>query len=297
MFTTNPALKSLSGGFAWVQEPSYVPVIAEIGINHNGDVNIAQDMVRKAAAAGCDVVKFQKRSITEVYSDDLLDSPRESPWGSTQRHQKEGLELSPENYLLLKEEAETAGVALAASAWDMTSLEFVESLNPPFHKVASAMMTHKTFLRAVASTQRPVIASTGMLSLQDLDAALEILRHTSAPIVLMHTVSVYPCPEDILNLMAIPKLAENFRLPVGYSGHEPSLSPSILALGLGAVILERHITTNRSMYGSDQAASLEMRGLRDLVSAARKWPAARGNGEKRMMPGEYEVAQKLRYWE
>ena len=289
--------EAITGQARLIQEPSYIPVIAEIGINHNGDINIAGEMIRGAAAAGCDVVKFQKRTVTTVYPAPLLESPRESPWGTTQRDQKEGLELDNQEYFELKDEAESAGVLLAASAWDLESLEFVESLDPPFHKIASAMMTHSGFLREVASTGRPIIASTGMMTIEDIEKALDVLRHSSAPIILLHTVSLYPCPEDLLNLMAIPMLAEHFGLPVGYSGHEPSLSPSILAMGLGAVMLERHVTTNRTMYGSDQAASLEMRGLRDLVSAARKWPASRGNGEKRVMPGEEEVARKLRYWE
>ena len=280
-----------------LQLPDYVPVVAEIGINHNGDKEVAIDMIRQAAEAGADYVKFQTRNVDSVYSNDFLDSPRESPWGTTQRDQKEALEFGLDTYMELKSVAKEVGVELTSSAWDLESLNLVESLDPPFHKVPSALMTNESFLQEIASLKRPVVASTGMLSERQLDKAVEILSAGEYPLTLMHTVSVYPCPEENLNLMAIPLLMEKTGLPVGYSGHEPSLSPSIMALALGASILERHVTLSRSMYGSDQAASLEMRGLRDLVGAARKWPSARGDGVKRMMPGEEEVARKLRYWE
>ena len=280
-----------------LQLPDYVPVVAEIGINHNGDKEVAIDMIRQAAEAGADYVKFQTRNVDSVYSNDFLDSPRESPWGTTQRDQKEALEFGLDTYMELKSVAKEVGVELTSSAWDLESLTLVESLDPPFHKVPSALMTNESFLQEIASLKRPVVASTGMLSERQLDKAVEILSAGDYPLTLMHTVSVYPCPEENLNLMAIPLIMEKTGLPVGYSGHEPSLSPSIMALALGASILERHVTLSRSMYGSDQAASLEMRGLRDLVGAARKWPSARGDGVKRMMPGEEEVARKLRYWE
>ena len=280
-----------------LQLPDYIPIVAEIGINHNGDKEVAISMMRQAAEAGADYVKFQTRNVDSVYSSDFLDSARESPWGTTQRDQKEALEFGLDTYLELKSVAKEVGLELTSSAWDLESLNLVESLDPPFHKVPSALMTNKSFLQEIASFKRPVVASTGMLSERQLDEAVEILSAGEYPLTLMHTVSVYPCPEENLNLLAIPRLMEKTGLPVGYSGHEPSLSPSIMALALGASILERHVTLSRSMYGSDQAASLEMRGLRDLVGAARKWPSARGDGLKRMMPGEEEVARKLRYWE
>ena len=280
-----------------LQLPDYVPVIAEIGINHNGDIETAKELIRQSAEVGVDYVKFQTRDLDTVYSQDFLESPRESPWGSTQRDQKQALEFDFSAYVQLSSYAQDHGVLLTSSAWDAKSLELIESLNPPFHKVPSALMTNSDFLGRVADMNRPVIASTGMLSENQLDEALAVLSTGTFKLTLMHTVSVYPCPEEHLNLLSIVRLAEKTGLAVGYSGHEPSLSPSIMALALGASILERHVTLSRSMYGSDQAASLEMRGLRDLVGAARKWPAARGDGVKRMMPGEEEVARKLRYWE
>lgn len=280
-----------------IQRPDYIPVIAEIGINHNGDLSLAKKLIDLAASSGCDAVKFQKRTIDEVYSEELLDSPRDSPWGTTQRHQKAGLEFDQEQYEEIDVHCKKLGIRWSASAWDLKSLEFVEMFDPPFHKVASAMITHTEFLEAVARLRRLTFVSTGMADEEMVTKAVEIFKKHSTPIVLFHTVSTYPSPEKDLNLLAIPKLVERFGLPVGYSGHEKTVSPSIIAASLGAVAIERHITVDRTMYGSDQSASLEEPGLRNLVAVARKLPSILGSGALEWAPGEADVAKKLRYWE
>jgi N-acetylneuraminate synthase len=242
-------------------------------------------------------VKFQKRTVDIVYSSEILDSPRDSPWGNTQRSQKEGLEFSMEQYREIDAHCRERGIAWSASAWDIPSLECIEDFKPPFHKVASAMLTHEGFIKAVASKGRLSLISTGMATFEIIDGVVEVFRRTGTPFILLHTVSTYPSPEVDLNLSMIHVLRERYGVPVGYSGHEPSVSPSVVAAALGATVIERHITLGRSMYGSDQAASLEENGLRQLVAIVRKIPAMLGTGEKDWSPGEREVARKLRYWE
>lgn len=279
------------------QTPDYITVIAEVGINHNGDIEVAKQLIDIAASAGCDAVKFQKRTIDLVYSEEQLNAPRESPWGKTHREQKQGLEFGREQYEEISQYCESLDIAWSASAWDIPSLEFIESFDPPFHKVASAMLTHQQFVREVASKGRPTLVSTGMATIDIIDEAVATFQSTGTPIVLLHAVSTYPSPEAHLNLSAIHTLRDRYQLPVGYSGHEPSVSPSVVAAALGAAVIERHITLDRSMYGSDQAASLEENGLRQLVATLRKIPTMLGSGEKVWAPGEREVAEKLRYWE
>ena len=281
---------------AW-QQPEGIFVIAEVGINHNGDMNLAKQLIDLAVDTGCDAVKFQKRTIDLVYTAEVLDAPRESPWGDTQRDQKQGLEFTLEQYQEIDSYCRAKGIAWSASAWDIPSLEFLEGFNPPFHKVASAMLTHRPFIEAVASKGRLTLVSTGMATIEMIDQVVEIFKSAGTPFVLLHTVSTYPSPESDLNLSMIQTLLERYKVPVGYSGHEPSVSPSVVAAVLGATVIERHITIDRSMYGSDQAASLEANGLRQLVSTLRKMPAMLGTGEKGWAPGEKEVAEKLRYWE
>ena len=280
-----------------VGSPSYIPVIAEIGINHNGDLDIAKSLIRMAAEVGCDAVKFQKRSIEIVYPSEVLDAPRESPWGVTQRDQKQGLEFGKREYDEIAEFCKEIGIDWSASAWDIESLAFVEAYDPPFHKVASAMLTHTAFLKAVASAGRPTLISTGMATLDQVDRAVDVFERSGAPLVLLHTVSTYPTPEEDLNLAVIQTLKKRYGVPVGYSGHEASVSPSIVAAALGAQVIERHITLDRTMYGTDQAASLEKDGLRQLIAVLRKMPKLIGTGVKGWAPGEPEVAGKLRYWE
>lgn len=272
-------------------------MVAEVGINHNGDLELAKRLIEESAKAGCDAVKFQKRTVEAVYSAKVLAEPRESPWGKTQRDQKLGLELSEKDYEELKNFANSLGMYFSASAWDFESLKFIESLEPDFHKVASAFITHHDFLSKVASFRRPTLISTGMCLESDIDSAVKIFRDAQCPFLLMHTVSVYPCPETELNLGYIQTLQKRYGVNIGYSGHESSVSPTLCAVALGAKVIERHITVDRSMYGSDQSASLEIEGLRRLVAGIRKYPGILGSGKKTFSEEEQKVAKKLRYWE
>ena len=297
MSRTNPArLSGTARNVAW-QQPEDIFVIAEVGINHNGDMSVAKQLIDMAVDTGCDAVKFQKRTIDLVYTTEVLDASRESPWGNTQRDQKQGLEFTLEQYQEIDRYCRDKGILWSASAWDIPSLEFLEGFNPPFHKIASAMLTHRPFTEAVASKGRLTLVSTGMATIEIIDEVVGIFKSAGTPFVLLHTVSTYPSPESDLNLSMIHTLLERYKVPVGYSGHEPSVSPSIVAAVLGATVIERHITIDRSMYGSDQAASLEANGLRQLVTTLRKIPGMLGTGEKDWAPGEKAVAEKLRYWE
>ncbi len=271
-------------------------VIAEIGINHNGDLAIAKSLIDAAQAAGCDAVKFQKRDIDIVYAPELLAQPRQSPWGTTQREQKQGLEFGQAEYDEIDRYCRELGIAWFASAWDVSSLEFLRRYRLGYNKVASAMLTHRAFVEAVAAEQKLTFASTGMCTLEEVDAAMAVFSRHACPVVLMHTVSTYPTAPTELNLAAIETLRQRYGVPVGYSGHEAAVEPSVVAAMLGAVAVERHITLDRAMYGSDQSASLEPDELSDLVARLRALPAMFGDGEKRVSAGEAAVAAKLRYW-
>ena len=276
--------------------PKHVYFIAEIGINHNGDVGVAKRLIELANAAGCDAVKFQKRTIDVVYSPESLDQPRESPWGTTQREQKEKLEFGKLEYDAIDAHCRQLGIDWLASAWDIPSLHFLRQYDLKYNKVASAMVTHTPFLEEVASERKPTFLSTAMCTYADIDSAVEIFRAADCPLILMHCVGIYPAAEEDLNLSLIKKLRDRYNLPVGYSGHEASVSPSIMAAVMGAVAIERHITLDRAMYGSDQSASLEFVGLRNLLGAIRKIPDCVGDGQKRILPTESAMAKKLRYW-
>ena len=270
--------------------------IAEIGINHNGDIEIAKQLINQAKAAGCDAVKFQKRTIDIVYPEEMLDQLRESPWGNTQREQKEGLEFGQAEYNTIDEYCKQVHIEWFASAWDIPSLQFLRKYNRPYNKIASAMVTHIPFVTELASEGKPTFLSTGMCNFEDIDKAVEILKKKGCPIILMHTVSTYPAAEKDLNLSVMHTLRERYGLPVGYSGHEPSVSPSLMAATMGAVAIERHITLDRAMYGSDQAASLELPGLVSLLGSLRKIATCVGSNVKQVSPAEAAVAKKLRYW-
>ncbi len=276
--------------------PRRVFFIAEIGINHNGHVEIAKQLINQAKAAGCDAVKFQKRTINIVYTEEMLDQPRESPWGTTQREQKEGLEFGEPEYDIIDEYCKQVGIQWFASAWDIPSLHFLRKYNCPYNKIASAMVTHIPFVSEVASERKPTFLSTGMCNFEDIDEAVRILKEKGCPIILMHTVSTYPAAEKDLNLRVIHTLRSRYDLPVGYSGHEPSVSPSLMAAVIGAVAIERHITLDRAMYGSDQAASLELPGLVSLLGSIRKIATCVGSNVKQISSAEAVVASKLRYW-
>ncbi len=271
-------------------------VVAEIGINHNGDIDIARRLIREASEAGCDAVKFQKRTIDIVYTAEVLAQSRQSPWGDTQRAQKEGLEFGRAEYDAIDAYCRELGIAWFASAWDVPSQTFLARYNLPYNKIASAMLTHTDLVRAVAAEGKLAFVSTGMSTFEEIDVAVEILRDAACPFVLLHTVSTYPTPPADLNLMAIDTLRRRYGAPVGYSGHESAVEPSLVAAMLGAVVIERHITLDRAMYGSDQPASLEPADLRTLVSRLRDLRLWLGDGQKRMATGEAQVAEKLRYW-
>lgn len=271
--------------------------IAEIGINHNGDINIAKKLIDLAVSCNCDAVKFQKRDIEVVYSKKILDSYRESPWGTTQRDQKAGLEFSIEEYDEIDSYCKERNIDWFASSWDTKSQVLMRKYNFKFNKVASAMATNLKFLEKVAEERRPTFLSTGMATLTDIDKSVEIFKKYNCEVMLFHTVSTYPADDEDLNLQCIKTLYDRYKIPIGYSGHEPSVSPSVIAASLGAVAIERHITLDRSMYGSDQAASLQEDGLRQLMKIIRKLPKVIGDGKKSFLDKEVPIANKLRYWE
>ncbi len=271
--------------------------IAEIGINHNGNLGLAFQLIDIAKKCGCDAVKFQKRDLKIVYKENFLKEKRESPWGTTQFDQKNGLEFSEKQFDEIDKYCKKINIDWFASAWDKNSLDFLDKYNLKHNKIASAMTTNLEFVDYVSKKKIHTFISTGMCSLDDIKKAVEIYKNNNCEFTLLHSVSIYPCPEEKLNLINIPYLREIFDCKVGYSGHEVSVSPSIVAATLGAVAIERHITLDRSMYGSDQSASLEEVGLSRLVNSIKKISRVLGNEKSDMVDGEQQVAKKLRYWE
>ena len=269
-------------------------ISAEIGINHNGDMSICKKLIDVAVDAGCDAVKFQKRDIDQVYTQEFLDSPRESPWGTTQRDQKKGLEFSKEQYEEIDKYCKENKIEWFASAWDLNSQEFLRQFNCNYNKVASAMIVYEDLLKKIADEKKHTFISTGMSNLDDIKKAVEIFKSANCSFELMHTVSTYPMNDADANLQVINTLRKTFNCNVGYSGHEAGLAISYAAAALGISSLERHITLSRAMYGSDQAASVEPSGLRQLVGGVRKIEKAMGNGEKKIIEAEKIIAKKLR---
>ncbi len=269
-------------------------ITAEIGINHNGDMNICRKLIDIAADSGCDAVKFQKRDIDLVYTQEYLKENRESPWGKTQRDQKEGLEFNFEQYSEIDRYCKEKKIEWFASAWDLNSQNFLKKFNLKFNKIASAMILYKELLNEVASEKKHTFISTGMSDYNDIANAIEIFKNNNCSFELMHTVSTYPMKDEDANLNVISTLKNKFECNVGYSGHETGLALSFAASALGISSLERHITLDRSMYGSDQSASLEPAGLRNLVGGVRKINMAMGNGQKIIIEDEKVVAKKLR---
>jgi N-acetylneuraminate synthase len=269
-------------------------IIAEIGINHNGSLDIAKQLIDVAKDSGADAVKFQKRTIELVYTKDMLDAPRKSPWGTTQREQKEGLEFGLEEYREIDRYCDEKGIAWFASTWDLESKTFLRQFNLKYNKVASAMLVYEPLLRMIAEEKKQTFISTGMSKLADLDRAVEIFRGAVCPFELMHCVSTYPMRDEDANLNRINALRERYGCNVGYSGHEVGLAVSYAAAAMGITSLERHITLDRSMYGADQAVSVESGGFRMLVGAVRKIEQAMGDGALEMNPKEASMAAKLR---
>ena len=270
-------------------------VIAEVGINHNGDINIAKKLIDIAVRTGCDAVKFQKRTVEKVYSKEVLDSPRESPWGTTTREQKLGLEFSKKEYDIINNYAKEKGIEWYASAWDLDSQLFLRNYNLKYNKIASPMLTNFELLNAVAEEKKYTFISTGMSSMDQISNAVEVFRKHNCTFELMHCNSSYPMNPLEANLNCIKSLREKFKCNVGYSGHE-SMGYLICttAAALGATSIERHITIDRSGYGSDQAASLEERGLDRMLRDVRLIDTILGDGTKKIWPSEIPVMKKLR---
>jgi N-acetylneuraminate synthase len=279
-------------GDATVGDGAPCYIVGEIGINHNGDLGIARRLIDVAAVAGANAVKFQKRTIDVVYTAEELAKTRENPFGPTNGDLKRGLEFGLDQYRNLDRYCREQGVAWFASCWDEASVDFIEQFAPPAYKIASASLTDDDLLRHHRRTGRPLIVSTGMSTMAQVDHALQILG--TEQLVLLHTTSAYPAKVADLNLRMIPVLRERYGVPVGYSGHEVGLATSYAAVALGACMIERHITLDRSMWGSDQAASVEPQGLMKLVRDVRIIEQGMGDGVKRVTDDELPIMKKLR---
>ena len=271
-----------------------ITFVAEIGINHNGDMKICKKLIDLAVLTGCDAVKFQKREIEEVYSKEFLDGFRESPWGKSQRDQKKGLEFNKKDYQEIDSYCKEKNINWFASAWDLKSQIFLRQFNCKYNKIASAMLVNLDLLKMVSEEKKYTFISTGLSSMGDIEKAVKIFRENNCPFELMHCVSTYPMKSSDANLKTIITLKEKFKCKVGYSGHETGLTVSLAAAALGATSIERHITLDRAMYGSDQAASLSPPGLKKLLPEIRRIEEALGDGVKRVLKEEITIAKKLR---
>ena len=269
-------------------------VIAEIGINHNGDIEVAKKLIDVAKQSGANAVKFQKRDVNLVYSKSELDIPRESPWGTTTREQKHGLEFGREAYDEIDRYCREQRIEWFASAWDLNSRKFLEKYNLKYNKIASAMLVYTDLVREIAKEGKHTFISTGMSNLEDIDMAVQIFREQGTPFELMHCVAIYPMDAEDANLNRIHTLRDRYGCAVGYSGHEEGITVSCAAAALGISSLKRHITLDRTMYGSDQAASVEPDTFRRLVEGVRTIERAMGDGTIHVNPKEMPTATKLR---
>ena len=259
---------------------SNIFLIAEIGINHNGDIDLAKKLISLAKDCDYDAVKFQKRDINVVYSKETLSQSRESPWGTTQKEQKLGLEFSEKEYDIIDSYCKEKNIDWFASAWDLNSLKFLKKYNLKYNKVASVMLTHEELLNKIADEKKFTFISTGMSTEKEIDKAVKIFKDKNCPYSLLHCNSTYPCPLEEINLSYMLKLKEKYNCVIGYSGHESSVSPSFAAAVLGAEVIERHITLDRAMYGSDQSASLSFDGMKNLSDQVRSLDKILGDGKK-----------------
>ncbi len=269
-------------------------IIGEIGINHNGDLEIAKKLIKGAKEAGADAVKFQKRSVNKVYTKEYLDSSRESPYGKTQRDQKEGLEFSEKQYLEINNYCNNLGIDWFASAWDLESQNFLNNFKLKYNKVASAMLTHYKLLELIASEKRHTFISTGMHSIEEIKIVVEIFKKNNCPFELMHCVSTYPTNIEDSNLKMIETLRNEFKCNIGFSSHESGRAVSTAACAFGISSLERHITLDRAMYGSDQSASMEITGFKMLIDYVRAVEKALGDGKKKISEEEKKIREKLK---
>jgi N-acetylneuraminate synthase len=270
--------------------PCYI--IAEIGINHNGDIEIAKKLIDVAEAAGCNAVKFQKRTIELVYSPEELSKPRENPFGTTNGDLKYGLEFEDEDYQEIARYCKELEIAWFASCWDENAVDMIDRFNPPCYKIASACLTDDKLLRHTRAKNKPIIISTGMSRIEEIDHAVEVLGKKD--LIILQSTSTYPSDYQELDLKVIPEFKQRYGVPVGYSGHETGIPSSVAAVALGACIVERHITLERSMWGSDQAASLGVSGITRLVRDIRLVEMSMGSGIKKVHEREKPIIKKLR---
>ncbi len=284
---------SIAIGHHTIGSSDPVYVVAEIGLNHNGDVDIAKKLIDVSASAGAQAVKFQKRTPEIATPEHMKNTPRDTPWGTmTYLEYRRRVEFDASQYAEIAEHATAAGLDWFASPWDEPSVDFLEDMDVCAYKIASASVTDLSMLTKIRETGKPVILSTGMSTLDQIDLAVETLGKDR--LVILHATSTYPLPPEEANLLMIPVLKERFGVPVGYSGHEPGLQISLAAVALGARVVERHVTLDRTMWGSDHAASLEPQGLTHLVRDIRIIETALGDGVKRVFPGELAPLSKLR---
>lgn len=269
-------------------------ITAEIGINHNGDLSCAKKMIREAAEAGCDAVKFQKRTVDKVYTAEFLASERESPWGHTQRAQKEGLELSEQVYDRINSFCKECRIEWFASCWDVESQKFLRKYDLKYNKIASPVLTNIPLLETCAQEGKYTFISTGMSTWEEIDTAVELFQKYSCPFELMHCVSIYPALPEEANLCMIEVLRKRYSCKVGYSSHELGNLSTLGAVAMGATSIERHFTLDRNMYGSDQKSSIEPAELREMVTLIRQMEKARGNGERVLSDKELAVRKKMR---
>ena len=267
-------------------------VVAEIGINHNGSVELAKKIIDIASATGCNAVKFQKRTVDVVYTKEELAKERKSIYGNTNGDLKRGLEFGLEEYKEIDRYCKEKEILWFASCWDEASVDFIEQFNPPCYKIASASLTDDNLLKHTRAKGKPIILSTGMSTMEQIRHAVDILGEDN--LIILHCTSTYPSNADEMNLKVISTFKKEFNCPIGYSGHERGISPSVIAVALGANMVERHITTDRTNWGSDQAASLETAGLYHMIRDIKQVPAILGDGVKVVYPRELPIIDKLR---
>jgi N-acetylneuraminate synthase len=294
MIDINSWYKDLIDSPNTIQRPL---LIGEIGINHNGDIGLAKKLIKMSHDNGCDFVKFQKRNPEVCVPIHKRNELKETPWGLiTYLDYKKKIEFGQNDFLEIKKICIELGIQWSASAWDIESQDFINAFSVPFNKIASAMNTNLDFVEKVAKESKVTFLSTGMSEMEDIEKCVTIFEKYKCPLILMHTVSTYPANDADLNLAVMGTLKARFGLPIGYSGHESSVSPSIVAASLGAVVIERHVTLDRTMWGTDQSASLEANGIKQLSGVLKRIPIVIGRPDKNFIESEKKAAANLRYW-
>lgn len=273
-----------------------IKLIGEIGINHNGDLSLCKNIIKMAKDCGCNYVKFQKRTIDKVYTKEFLDSKRESPWGTTQREQKEGLEFDENEYRVIDRYCKSIDIEWFASAWDIESQKFLNKFKLSYNKIASPMLTNIELVEFIAKCKKTTFISTGMSNWGEVNKAVKIFKENGCPFILMHCTSIYPCQDKNLNLNIITELIRRYNSNIGYSSHSSGILDCSLAVALGAKYIEKHITLDRSMYGSDQSASIEKRGLEYIRRDIDLVNICLGSEEKVILEEELKNRNKMKYW-